>query len=749
MRPTLVSSSGRTAAARLCAACRSSLSQTGASRAVVPSSAAAAVPTRRAFRSLVQQQQQQRALTPRSRLAASHQPARFSSTDSSSSSSAPSPSSVQSPPSDIPTYYALFPETLPDGPPPRGKFHIDVRALRREFLRLQAASHPDFHHHAASSSSSSPAEQEDQSSSSSGYKSEARLRAEEHSALINAAYKTLSSPLLRAQYLLRELHGIDVESEEHRGTGTSTQSHPLGGEETDMDPAEAQELLFTVLEAREAIEEAKTEEDLREVREAGYGGSGAPQFDPGRLVSTTPPNPTDPDRLQQAAPTATLTVRRSLVPVVEMASPGVAAALEQAKNASQANEYQSILSNLQTLSSPDHISTDLKAWADAVLSGNLGVLDTRNLLNELVTTLRKVADDAVTITVAEHVIRALPSAPLSSSLVEQGVALREMAATAHESREDFLLAARLLSEIPLDSSQRRVPDAEKAALWVRIVRDYLEVDDSTSAETYLNKLRGVMHDIPDPEINLHFRLSAARIQDSNRQFLQAAKSYHDISFSPAVAEDDRMHTLSMAIKCAVLAPAGPQRSRALGRLYKDERTAELADEHAMLEKMFFDRLLTPGEVDKFAQGLAPHQLATTADGSTVLARAVVEHNLRAASRIYANIGLDELGKLLGLDGDKAEETTARMIEQGRLAGSIDQIERVVYFENSGDVAGGGGGSGSGEKDGSGGSGHAAVSGSKEMRRWDANVQTVAEDVERLTDALQAEFPEFVAATLVA
>jgi molecular chaperone HscB len=145
----------------------------------------------------------------------------------------------------IPTYYALFPETLPNGPPPRGKFHIDVRALRREFLRLQAASHPDFHH-AAASSSPSP-----QELSSNNSKSAARIRAEATSALINAAYKTLSSPLLRGQYLLREQHGIDLEGDE-------------AGAEAAPDP----ELLMTVLEAREAIEEAEREEDLEEVRAA-------------------------------------------------------------------------------------------------------------------------------------------------------------------------------------------------------------------------------------------------------------------------------------------------------------------------------------------------------------------------------------------------------------------------------------------------------------------------------------------------
>lgn len=130
-----------------------------------------------------------------------------------------------------PSYYALFPETLPDGPPPHGPFHIDVRALRREFLRLQAASHPDFHAHGAASAAD-------------------RRRAEATSSLINGAFRTLSNPLLRAQYLLHEQFGLDLAGDE---------AGSIAGVEEDV--------LGQVLEAREVIEEAESEKDLEGLRE--------------------------------------------------------------------------------------------------------------------------------------------------------------------------------------------------------------------------------------------------------------------------------------------------------------------------------------------------------------------------------------------------------------------------------------------------------------------------------------------------
>ncbi len=151
----------------------------------------------------------------------------------------------------------------------------------------------------------------------------------------------------------------------------------------------------------------------------------------------------------------------------------------------------------------------------------------------------------------------------------------------------------------------------------------------------------------------------------------------------------------------------------------------------MLEKMFLDRLVVPAEAEKFAQGLAPHQKATTSDGSTALAKAVLEHNLLGASRLYRNIDFGNLGLLLGLDADKAEDTTARMIEQGRLKGWIDQIDGIVYFEHGEPAT---------EKA----SRSAEVAVFQEIRRWDGNVQALAEEAELLADALQAEFPDFVA-----
>lgn len=395
--------------------------------------------------------------------------------------------------------------------------------------------------------------------------------------------------------------------------------------------------------------------------------------------------------------------------------------------------YIDFLTNAQFTSTPAELPDDLIAIFDAIFVDAIGIVATRSVIISFVDALKAIKSNEAKIKVGEHALPTL--AEQASSFEEQNAQIRELMATAYEDDEDNLAAAKILAGIVLESSQRKVTNEEKVRCWIRITRNYLEVDDTTLAEQYLNKAKNVIYTVSDRDLNLHFQLSQARIHDARRNFLAAAQGYQDISFLPVIAEEERLHTLSMAIKCAVLAPAGPLRSRALGRLYKDERAAGL-EEFSILEKMFLDRLLSPDEVSKFAEGLAQHQLAKTQDGTTVLQRAVVEHNLRAASRLYNNISFEALGDILNLDADKAEETTASMIEQGRLLGRIDQVERVIWFVG-------------GEATGEIGSGRAEGIVGIELRRWDANVQGVAEEVEKVTSELQLVYPDFVAANMVA
>ena len=64
--------------------------------------------------------------------------------------------------------------------------------------------------------------------------------------------------------------------------------------------------------------------------------------------------------------------------------------------------------------------------------------------------------------------------------------------------------------------------------------------------------------------------------------------------------------------------------------------------------MFFERLLNVDEVQGFADTLEPHQRVKGPDGCSLLEAVLIEHNMRAVSRLYTNISLLQLGLLLGV-----------------------------------------------------------------------------------------------------
>ncbi|ANB14582.1 Jac1p [Sugiyamaella lignohabitans] len=119
-------------------------------------------------------------------------------------------------------YYSFFPQSFPNGPPPKGPFEINAKQLKQEFLKLQAQTHPD------KAGSVDP-------------NNELRKKFELRSSQLNIAYKSLLNPLDRAQHLLL-LRGIDALSE--------------------RDSLQDEDLLMDVLMAREAIADSNSREDL-------------------------------------------------------------------------------------------------------------------------------------------------------------------------------------------------------------------------------------------------------------------------------------------------------------------------------------------------------------------------------------------------------------------------------------------------------------------------------------------------------
>ncbi len=166
--------------------------------------------------------------------------------------------------------------------------------------------------------------------------------------------------------------------------------------------------------------------------------------------------------------------------------------------------------------------------------------------------------------------------------------------------------------------------------------------------------------------------------------------------------------------------------------------------------MYLDRILRQEEVKEFQATLKPHQLAQIAQSSndrlaslsheedlemdmssrtragpeTVLDRAVMEHNLLSCSKIYVNITFGGLGALLDLRPGAAETMARKMIEQGRLRGTIDQVARLLWFDGTPeDDEGQGKAGGLGQVE------HVAEdTGAPSTKHWDRQIRSTASTV---------------------
>jgi COP9 signalosome complex subunit 4 len=135
----------------------------------------------------------------------------------------------------------------------------------------------------------------------------------------------------------------------------------------------------------------------------------------------------------------------------------------------------------------------------------------------------------------------------------------------------------------------------------------------------------------------------------------------------------------------------------------------------MLQRMSAERLISSADAAAFEATLPQHCRATDSQGVTSFGKAVAEHNLLAASRLYKNISFANLGALLGVSPEAAQRTVADMVSGGRLSATIDQVDGMIDFRVSG--------GGASDPD-------AAV-----LRDWDKGVKEVCTTINSLVETV--------------
>ncbi|XP_077233292.1 proteasome component (PCI) domain protein isoform X2 [Tasmannia lanceolata] len=343
-------------------------------------------------------------------------------------------------------------------------------------------------------------------------------------------------------------------------------------------------------------------------------------------------------------------------------------------------QYKLILSSVFT----SNDITQSKKFIDHMVSDDVPLVVSRQLLQTFAQELGRLEADSQK-EIAHYALTQIQ--PRVVSFEEQVLIIREKLAELYESEQQWSKAAQMLSGIDLDSGIRMLDETYKLSKCVQIARLYLEDDDAVNAEVFINKASFLVSNSQQEVLNLQYKVCYARILDLKRKFLEAALRYYDISQiekrqigDELIDEDALEQALSAAVTCTILAAAGPQRSRVLATLYKDERCSKLKI-YPILQKVYLERILRKPEIDAFAEELKIHQKALLPDNFTVLDRAMIEHNLLSASKLYTNISFEELGTLLGIAPQKAEKIASRMIYEDRMRGSIDQVEEVIHFED--------------------------------------------------------------------
>ncbi|KAK2580734.1 hypothetical protein KPH14_011362 [Odynerus spinipes] len=385
----------------------------------------------------------------------------------------------------------------------------------------------------------------------------------------------------------------------------------------------------------------------------------------------------------------------------------------------QAEKYRAILDAILSSANTNQAQANgelveaLKVFIEAIVNENVSLVISRQVLTDVSSRLLSLPDE-ISKAVSHYTLDKVQ--PRVISFEEQVASIRQHLADIYERNQNWREAANVLVGIPLETGQKQYTVDYKLETYLKIARLYLEDDDPVQAEAFINRASLLQAESKNEQLQIYYKVCYARVLDYRRKFIEAAQRYNELSYRSIIHEDERMTALRNALICTVLASAGQQRSRMLATLFKDERCQQLPA-YSILEKMYLDRIIRRSELQEFEALLQPHQKACTIDGlgSTILDRAVIEHNLLSASKLYNNITFEELGALLEIPPTKAEKIASQMITEGRMNGYIDQIDSIVHFETR-----------------------------ETLPTWDKQIQSLCYQVNQIIEKIAQTEPEWIA-----
>ncbi|GAV03661.1 hypothetical protein RvY_14055 [Ramazzottius varieornatus] len=356
----------------------------------------------------------------------------------------------------------------------------------------------------------------------------------------------------------------------------------------------------------------------------------------------------------------------------------------------------------------------LRAYLEVILRENFNIVAARQYCSEFVTAVLSMSPSVQ----KQMISYALDKIQNRISFEEQTYVLRMRLAEELENDQEWVAAAKVLSQIPLDSGQKQYGKDTKQEINMKIGRLYLTAEEYVEAENYIQRVGMLIDEATPEEFRIQHSAAFARIQDYRRKYIEAAQRYHRLSSEKLVAESERTQALKSAVNCVLLAPSTPQRSRFLAVLLKDERTFTLA-QYGFLRKVLDGKTIKRAEIDLFAQNLQPHQReALTADGTSLLERNVLEHNILSTKKYFRVASFQALSRLLDIPVDKVEKIIVHMVAEDRLKVRINHITNSVTFDQE----------------------HA-------LNIWDKKLESICAQVNRAVEAIATRHPQWYESTI--
>lgn len=296
--------------------------------------------------------------------------------------------------------------------------------------------------------------------------------------------------------------------------------------------------------------------------------------------------------------------------------------------------------------------------------------------------------------VCEYIIERIQ--PRAVSYEESLMIVCEYLSTLYQEQQAWSDAADTLARIDLESGMRAVDSGYKLGNCIKIARLYLEDGNVGSADAFLKKASSLLSSAAGQgNLLLQYQACSAMILDKKGKFTEASIKYYDLSSQlddslmiDETVELSTLDALECAMRCAIVAAAGPQRSKLLSKLHDTDACAE-SPLFEVLDKVYLERLLLPEDVQRFSKLLTMHRhaLMDSQHVLNVLDTAVIQHNLEACSKLYVNITFSSLAQLLLISEEKVQHIVATMIREGRLPAEIDQMDDLVIFHTrNGDPA---------------------------------------------------------------